>query len=228
MNKEENIILYHGSKKIIEQPKLGLGNPHNDYGLGFYCTQQLDLAKEWGVDLEKDGFANQYRLDMHGLKLLDLTSSEFTILHWLAILIENRTFDIQSDFGREAQYYLREHFLPDYEDYDLIRGYRADDSYFSFAQDFLNNAISLEHLSEAMHLGKLGIQIVLKSAVAFEQISFVDSHIALSSQYFPQKMNRDKMVRAEYFSKREEPWKRGQIYMMQILEEEMTADDLRI
>ena len=48
-------------------------------------------------------------------------------------------------------------------EYDVIIGYRADDSYFSFAKDFINNTISVEQLAEAMRLGELGIQIVLKS-----------------------------------------------------------------
>lgn len=42
--------------------------------------------------------------------------------------------------------------------------------YFSFAQDFVAGVISLEKLSEAMRLGKLGEQIVLKSPKAFDQI----------------------------------------------------------
>lgn len=39
--------LWHGSQKIIETPQLGLGKIHNDYGQGFYCTESLDLAREW-------------------------------------------------------------------------------------------------------------------------------------------------------------------------------------
>ena len=42
-------------------------------------------------------------------------------------------------------------------------GYRADDSYFSFASDFINGAISYRQLCNAMCLGKLGQQFVLKS-----------------------------------------------------------------
>ena len=55
-------------------------------------------------------------------------------------------------------------FLLDISEYDVIIGYRADDSYFSFAQDFVAGVISLQKLSEAMQLGKLGEQIVLKKS----------------------------------------------------------------
>lgn len=47
--------------------------------------------------------------------------------------------------------------------YDLIIGYRADDSYFDYAESFLNNGISVQQLAKAMRLGKLGEQIVVKS-----------------------------------------------------------------
>ncbi len=41
------MVLWHGSQKIIEVPQFGLGKVHNDYGQGFYCTESLDLAREW-------------------------------------------------------------------------------------------------------------------------------------------------------------------------------------
>ena len=39
------MIIYHGSKDIIERPEFGKGNRKNDYGLGFYCTENVELAK---------------------------------------------------------------------------------------------------------------------------------------------------------------------------------------
>ena len=55
--------LYHGSKDIIKVPIYGKGKLYNDYGLGFYCTEDLDLAMEWAVDLDRNGYANQYEID---------------------------------------------------------------------------------------------------------------------------------------------------------------------
>ena len=66
--------------------------------------------------------------------------------------------------------FLMEKYNIDISEYDLIIGYRADDSYFRFAEDFLNNSISVEKLERAMYLGKLREQIVLKSEKAFEQL----------------------------------------------------------
>ena len=225
----DNIItLYHGSEKIIKKPVYGAGKRYNDYGRGFYCTQELDLAKEWAVSEERDGYANEYRMNMAGLDILDLCKNDFCFLHWLAILLQNRVFDIQSDFGEEARHYLIENFDVEYQKYDVIIGYRADDSYFSFAQDFLNNAISLRKLSSAMYLGKLGRQTVLKSEQAFAQITFQQALLAENKKWMPQKMARDSRARQEYFSSRKEPRKQGDIYMLQILDEEIKADDPRI
>lgn len=149
---DNTIILYHGSNKIIKKPVYGAGKRYNDYGSGFYCTQDLNLAKEWAVSENQDGYA----------------------------------------------------------------------------QDFLNNAISLRKLSRAMHLGKLELQTVLKSERAFAQITFQQAFLAENKKWMPQKMARDSRARQEYFSSGKEPRKPGDIYMLQILDEEMKADDPRI
>lgn len=88
--------LYHGSCDIIKKPKYGYGKRYNDYGLGFYCTDSLEMAKEWGVSSDKNGYANCYELECEGLKHLDLNGPEYCILHWLAVLLENREFDVPS------------------------------------------------------------------------------------------------------------------------------------
>ena len=87
--------LYHGSKKVIETPSFGSGNPHNDYGLGFYCTENIELAKEWACSETEAGFVNAYDLNLDGLSVCNL-SNGYHILNWLAILLENRTFDLSS------------------------------------------------------------------------------------------------------------------------------------
>lgn len=220
--------LYHGSANIIETPVYGYGKAYNDYGLGFYCTDSLEMAKEWGVRKDEDGYANCYELDCTGLNILDLNASEFTILHWLTVLLQNREFDIPSGLALEAKEYLLKNFQVEYGAYDAIIGYRADDSYFSFAQDFINGTISYRQLNNAMHLGKLGQQFVLKSKNAFEQITFVGYEVAKSAEWYQKKMLRDKTARREYLDVERNKRQRGDIYMLQIMDEEMKADDLRL
>ena len=56
-------ILYHGSLEIISTPMYGQGKVYNDYGQGFYCTESLELAKEWSCAEREDGYVNQYEMD---------------------------------------------------------------------------------------------------------------------------------------------------------------------
>lgn len=220
--------LYHGSSKIIEKPLYGYGKSYNDYGLGFYCTDSLEMAKEWGVGKDQNGYANCYEMDCDGLNILDLNAPEYCILHWLAVLLQNREFDVPSGLALEAKEYLLANFVVDYKNCDAIIGYRADDSYFSFAQDFINGTISYRQLNNAMHLGKLGQQFVLKSRTSFDRIRFTGSEIAESREWYAKKMLRDKTARREYFSVERNRRQRGDLYITQIMDEEMLPDDLRL
>lgn len=220
--------IYHGSKHRIEQPVYGYGKAYNDYGIGFYCTESADMAKEWGVAAERNGYANSYDLDMDGLTVLNLNDSGYNILHWLSVLLQNREFEVTSVLAGEAKEYLTTYFSPDYLSVDIIIGYRADDSYFSFAQDFINGTISYRQLSKAMHLGKLGQQIVLKSRKAFSQLTFVDAQIARADEWFAKKQFRDRSARDEYFNVERNKRRRGDIYITHIMDEEMRDDDERL
>lgn len=222
------MILYHGSKDIIEKPIYGQGKKYNDYGLGFYCTDNIELAKEWGISFEKSGYANRYQIDCTGLTILDLNDDKYCILHWLAILLSNREFDTPAGLALEAKEFLKKNFMLDYKKYDIIKGYRADDSYFSFAQDFINGTISYRQLNNAMHLGKLGIQYVLKSKEAFNRIVFDGYEEADYKEWYAKKMKRDKSARREYFDVERNRRQRGDLYITQILDEEMRPDDKRL
>lgn len=134
--------IFHGSNQIIKKPYYHGGKPNNDYGFGFYCTQNLELAKEWACSNNEDnGFVNKYSIDIYGLKILDLTNPRFSILNWMAILLKHRTFNLTNDISIQVRDYLIKNFYINVEDFDIVIGYRADDSYFSFARDFINNTI---------------------------------------------------------------------------------------
>ena len=194
----DKIIVYHGSSKIIEKRVFGMGNPNNDYGLGFYCTESEELAKEWACSAESDGYANKYSFDLTGLSVLSLTNGEYNILNWLFVLLENRQFRISGDIATQAKEYIFNNFAVDYKSYDVIKGYRADDAYFSFANAFLNNTISISQLEKAMVLGKLGEQVVAISPKAFDALEFIDAAVAPNETYLPKKIARDSAAREEF------------------------------
>ena len=219
------MIVYHGSDHIIEKPVYHMGKRNNDYGYGFYCTVHEDMAKEWSVAEGCSGYANRYELSMAGLTELDL--NKYPILTWLTVLVENRKFQLTSPLAREASAYLRKEFSVDYLSYDIIKGYRADDSYFSFAQDFLNGTISVSQLSEAMRLGDLGEQIVLVSRKAFDSITYLDSVAVDDLIWFPKRKARDDRAREAYYST-DKRYVRGDIYITRIIDEEMKRDDERL
>ena len=224
------MILYHGSPKAIETPLYGYGSKENDYGLGFYCTQSNDLAKEWACPTVQSGFSNKYELDMDGLRVLHLNSDGYHILNWIAILLQNRIFAKRSPVARQANSYILNEFLPDISGYDVVIGYRADDSYFSYAKDFLNNTISVNQLSQALKLGELGEQVVLKSEKAFQQIHFQGYEIADGSIYNPRRMARETRARTAYLSNHGADFSMisNEIYVLDIIREGMKNDDPRL
>lgn len=222
-----NITIYHGSEEIIV-PKYGEGKKNNDYGSGFYCTANIELAKEWACAHGKDGYANSYELETEGLSVLDLNCGDFHILNWLAILLDNRVFPANGPIAKTAREYLLTNFLPEYTNYDIIKGYRADDSYFSFAGDFVGNSLSLKDLSEAMRLGELGEQIVLKSEEAFTLIKLVESFPAPSDEYFAKHTSRDIEARTRYKEIAKHPFSPDDIYVLDLIRGEIKDGDPRL
>ena len=224
MNK--HITLYHGSDQIIEIPTFGMGRKNNDFGLGFYCTESNALAKEWAVSSLRSGFSNRYTLDTEYLNVLHLNCPDFTILNWMAVLVEHRLFSIKTPVARRAKRYLIDSFGINVNAYDLITGYRADDSYFDYAEAFLNNAITVEQLSRAMQLGKLGEQIVLKSKFAFSKIQYEGFEVAEKGVYYVLRKARNDNAGQVYQSILEE--ETDGLYIQDIMRGGITNDDPRI
>ena len=220
------ITIYHGSKQIVEVPTFGEGKKNNDFGLGFYCTESNDLAKEWAVSSLSDGFSNKYTLDTEHLNILNLNSPEYTILNWIAVLVEHRIFSIKTPVARRAKRYLTDNFSVNVNAFDLITGYRANDSYFDYAESFLNNGISVEQLARAMELGKLGEQIVLKSKFAFSKIKYEGFDIAEKDKYYVLRKSRDDEANRLYFNMLEED--SDGLYIQDIMRGGIKNDDPRI
>lgn len=223
---EKQITIYHGSGQVVQKPVFGQGRKHNDYGLGFYCTESKDLAKEWAVSSLRDGFSSRYTLDTEFLKILRLNSPDYTILNWMAILVSNRLFSIKTPVARRAKSYLIENFGINVNAYDLIIGYRADDSYFDYAETFLNNGITVDQLARAMCLGKLGEQIVIKSEFAFSRIRFEDFEIAERDLWYDRRKSRNDEAERMYQGILEE--ENDGLYIQDIMRGGITNDDPRI
>lgn len=220
---EDYITIFHGSEKIIEHPIWGEGRKNNDFGIGFYCTESLELAKEWAVSSLRDGFANIYTLDTKYLNILNLNSSAYTILNWIAVLVEHRLFSITTPVARRAKSYLIEKFSVNVNAFDIITGYRADDSYFDYAESFINNAISVEQLAQAMKLGKLGEQIVIKSKYAFTKLKYEGFEVAEQGKYYVHRKSRNDEANRQYFEMLDK--ESDGLYIQDIIRGGITNDD---
>lgn len=194
----EKITIYHGSDHIVSKPTYGVGNLHNDYGLGFYCTSSLDMAKEWANRNTMAGYANKYQFDVRNLKILDLTDQKYSVLNFIAILMHHRnlTSTQRSTYKRRLEF-LEKNFYINVQEYDVVIGYRADDAYFKFPMHYLSNEISTQKLEEIYHLGNLGKQIVIISEKAFSKIKYLTS-IPSESVFYERYQTRKRQADARF------------------------------
>ena len=168
------IKVYHGSDHIVKEPQYLGGKPDNDYGNGFYTTEYEDRARSWATlngNPEKS-IVNVYELELAGLKVLDL--NELGVLAWIAEVVNNR------GTNQEAASYvgnrLVKMYRPQADGYDIIKGYRADDSYTQVVEAFLLNQINIYEVERLFYKGSLGNQLFLKSQKAFAQIKWVKAY----------------------------------------------------
>lgn len=223
------VKLLHGTDHIIEVPDIHIGNPKNDYGKGFYCTKIDEMAREWACKQNTHGFVNIYDFDTSGLNILDLLDGNYTVLNWMALLLRYRTFKLDSEVAIDARDYIIEHFAIDLTNYDVVIGYRADDSYFQYAESFVSNTLPLRSLNKALRLGKLGEQTVVISQKGFDHLKYLNAYPVDKTNYYPKFLDRDTTARDTYRKEiKKSRFYRDDIFVLDILREEMQNDDPRI
>lgn len=193
------MVLYHGSDKIIEKPIYGHGKTTNDYGSGFYMTKDKEIAKEWSAKENiRTSYVNIYEIDEQKLRILDLDKGNQKVLSWITLLVNYRTINIRNEISIVGKEYLIKNYLLNVDEYDMIKGYRADDCYFMFAKSFLANEITLEQLGKALELGKLGNQYVIKSKKAFDMIKYKGYEKVDAKDYYIKRILRNKDAAEDY------------------------------
>lgn len=187
-------ILFHGSDRIIAAPVFGAGKAGNDFGIGFYCAENRQTASEWAVTHRANGFVNRYSIETDGLRVINLNSPEYCILHWLAVLLNHREFDAVSSGVYQAKDYIRSVFRVEYQSCDCLIGFRADNSNFMFAQDFIDGKISYSDFNNSVRLGDTGRQFVIKSNRAFDRMIFEGYETARHADIYPAAAARDRLA----------------------------------
>ncbi len=188
------IILYHGSPNKVVVPQFGFGEGKHDYGKGFYLTENIELAKEWAVCRpdEMNGWVHKYELDTTNLKVLDF--QEYNVLSWLAELMKHRDASDSRRYKVLSKKFIAEYGI-DTSEYDVIKGWRANASYFYIAKEFVRDNIDIEILEELLSLGGLGIQYCIKSELAYSKLAEVeDGLISVDYSEFNEKYNERDII----------------------------------
>lgn len=188
------IILYHGSPNKVVVPQFGFGEGKHDYGKGFYLTENIELAKEWAVCRpdETNGWVHKYELETADLKILDF--QEHDILSWLAELMKHRDASDSRRYKVLSKKFIAEYGI-DTSEYDVIKGWRANASYFYIAKEFVRDNIDIEILEELLSLGGLGIQYCIKSELAYSKLAEVeDGLISVDYSGFNEKYNERDII----------------------------------
>lgn len=211
------VTVYHGSASRVKVPYYGYRNSGNDFGKGFYLTLDSCLAEEWA--LSKKGYKSyvyKYTLNLQGLRVLRLdSSSPEDILAWICLVAENKDLGYFGPLLQKNLMVLQSIYgVKDWKDYDVIVGYRADDSFFSCIKSFLEYEMSLEKLTKAIKKGCFATQIVLKSKKAFEVISHVDHERILSDSLMERFLYRELSVR-NYVTRAED---KGTTFFMSLVQ----------
>lgn len=177
------MILYHGSPNRIVDPSFGLGDDRHDYGKGFYLTQDLNLAKEWAVcrPETESGYVHTFVLDTDGLSIFDYEKGN--ILCWLSELMKHRDATDSKRYRMLAPKFI-EKFGKDTSKADVIKGWRANASYFYIAKAFVRDEVDIDILEELMQLGGLGIQWCIKSEKAYQHLHKNEEVIAVDYHDF--------------------------------------------
>lgn len=175
------IILYHGTLDYVVNPVFGGGDDKHDYGKGFYLTENIELAKEWAVcrPNETNGWVHKYELEYDDLKILDFQQKD--VLAWLAELMKHREAADSKRYRMLAEKFINKYGI-DTSVYDVIKGWRANASYFYIAKEFVRDNIDMDILEELLALGGLGIQYCIKSEKAYSRLHEIKEDI-LSVDY---------------------------------------------
>lgn len=197
-NRDNNIVtLYHGTGDKDFKPNFNYPNYNNDYGRGLYTSPVLELAKEWAMyrGSHKVGTVVEFEVDLEGLNILDLRNMDS--LYWVSILANNRKIDDLSEVAIDNLERLSSKYYIDVNNYDLIIGYRADDSYYMYMKSFISGELYRDTFEKALRLGNLGIQYCIKSELAFSRLIEKRRHETYEEDRLKY-IKRDKHARARY------------------------------
>ena len=214
------MILYHGSKVQNLKPVENGSGVFNDYGSGFYLSEDKNAAGSWACKHDELGFVYKYFIsnrNFQNLKVLNLTDKErYSVLNWIAILVHFKKID--EDFLRENEEALNwlENYFIDVNNYDVVIGFRADDSYFDFPKAFISNNLAIEDLEYVYKLGDLGIQYFFRSKRAINLLKETQC-IKCDNKFLGNHVKAVNQATLEYKKLIHEPKRSSKTYIFDIM-----------
>lgn len=149
MRKE--IVLYHGSKEIVEWPEIRITKYNKDFYFGFYCTTIAEQATRWATRFDGKGFLNEYLYTPN--ETLSVKSFPEMSEEWLNFIVACRC-------GKP-------------HDYDIVEGPMANDTIFNYVQNFVDGKISREAFWNLAKFKRPTHQISFHTAKALTTLKFV-------------------------------------------------------
>jgi len=108
-------------------------------------------------------------------------------------------------------------YAVDLSGFDVVEGYRADDSYFQIVRSFVSNSLSLESLDACLRLGNLGRQIALRTEAAIAALTFVDAQKVYGTCYYPNRARRNEQAAACFLEIRNEQTLKEGTYFIDVV-----------
>ncbi len=150
------MILYHGSKEIVEYPEIRKARYNKEFYFGFYCTKYEQQAERWATRFGKNGYINKYEYNYND-KLKILSFSMMTE-EWLDFIIAYRHGESHS--------------------YDIVEGPMADDAIFNYVQNVIDGKITRAAFWELVKFNYPTHQISFHTISALDILNFIGSEAA--------------------------------------------------
>ena len=154
------MILYHGSKEIVQYPEIRKARFQKDFYFGFYCTQYEEQARRWASRYGKDGYLNKYEYQADET-LNYLIFPEMTE-EWLDFIVACRR-------GKPHKY-------------DIVEGPMADDTIYNYVQNYMDGKISRAAFWELAKFKYPTHQISFHTISALDTLKYIGSEVVYGNK----------------------------------------------
>ena len=163
-NDQNNIVLFHGSKKgINEEIDLNHSKIINDFGKGFYLGETFEQAATY-IAYSKSHYIYSFLLNIENLKIIKFNVEEewmFAIAYYRGWIDEYQDHPIIKSIKDKV------------ENADIIIAPIADNKMFDLIDEFVSGMTTDLQCVKALSATNLGFQYVVKSEKAINQLKIL-------------------------------------------------------